>query len=164
MEIKIINNLRKNIKKLSEKKVIMGWKDPDIINLVFLLFFGGEMHPGLAKKFNIKGYLPPRNLKEIFTTNKFYIKYHREEGVKIVHKKIEELISNSKDGNFDIKFILKELGDFYIEKYRELLNNKGMKLYFGIKSNAPSTIKDKGFDNPLYKTGELAQSLRYDIK
>jgi hypothetical protein len=46
-----------------------------------------------------------------------------------------------------------------------IINSEHVKLIHGFSSpgNAPSTIKQKGFDNPLIDTGELANQIFYSI-
>ena len=163
MKIKVLENLKSSLRELATKKAVMGWEDPEIINLIHLLFFGGAKNKGLAKKFGIKGELPSRNLKEVFTTNKVYIETEREVGVDEVYDKISKVIEANYKGRFNELIILRLLGSFYVGKFRALLDGRS-KLNYGIPSNAPWTIKEKGFDNPLYKTGKISRGFNYKLK
>ena len=76
----------------------------------------------------------------------------------LLRKTMGNCIDAYLDSDFDEKAVEKELNKLCIrmESYaRKLIySNKG---HFA--SNAPSTIKKKGFDHPLFETGQLARSI-----
>ena len=66
------------------------------------------------------------------------------------------------NGQISQQQFLKFIGNFIATEYRE-----GMKFWYSdgstAKHNAPSTIKQKGFDKPFIDEGELVKSVDYEV-
>ena len=86
---------------------------------------------------------------------------------KFVKERLEEYLSNiveySKRGRVqDVKraevVFLQDLGRQAVAEAKRIIENGGE-----LQRNAPATIAKKGFNKPLYETGELEKHLSYEV-
>ena len=86
---------------------------------------------------------------------------------KFVKERLEEYLSNvveySKRGRVqDVKraevVFLQDLGRQAVKEAKRIIENGGE-----LQHNAPATVAKKGFNKPLYETGELEKKLSYEV-
>ena len=86
---------------------------------------------------------------------------------KFVKERLEEYLSNvveySKRGRVqDVKraevVFLQDLGRQAVAEAKRIIENGGE-----LQHNAPATVAKKGFNKPLYETGELVKKLSYEV-
>jgi hypothetical protein len=71
---------------------------------------------------------------------------------------LHNLIVNPKDAKRLETVLLTTIGQQSIAEAKRIIDSAE-----SLTSNAPSTIKHKGFNRPLYETGELKKHLGYEI-
>lgn len=131
------NKYKEAFKKLNSKKVAVGLFETagkKVITRGIVNEFGTE---NAGKNKNVT--IPERSFVRS-TYNKNYKK---------VAKDFTKIAKNISRGNYNVNAKLKEIGLKQELEIKKTINS------LKIPSNALSTIKNKGFDNPLIETGEM---------
>ena len=90
------------------------------------------------------GHTPPRPFMD-----KTFRWYHKK-----WKSNIEKLIYDT----MNFKAVLEDLGPAVVHDIQSVIED------FDTPPNAPSTIKAKGFNNPLIDSGQMLNSVRYEVK
>jgi hypothetical protein len=71
---------------------------------------------------------------------------------------LKNLITNPKDAERLETVLLTSLGQQTVAEAKRIIDSSE-----GLQHNAPATVKQKGFDKPLYVNGDLEKHLGYEI-
>lgn len=71
---------------------------------------------------------------------------------------LKNIIVNPKEADRLETVLLTSLGQQTAAEAKRIIDNGG-----DLQTNAPSTIAKKGFNKPLYETGELQKKLSYEV-
>ena len=72
---------------------------------------------------------------------------------------LKNLVVNPRDAKRLETVLLTTLGQQTAAEAKRIIDNGG-----DLQPNAPSTIAKKGYDKPLYETGELQKNLSYEVE
>ena len=100
--------------------------------------------------------IPPRPVLRIAAEN---VMSNNEEIKKALNAFFKNILVNPGDAKQLEKEMLRKIGVQVIKEARRIIA-AGNEL----QHNAPSTVKKKGFDKPLYETGLLLKNLGYDYE
>lgn len=149
MALKVIdkgyNNYKKSFQDLNSKKVAVGvFKESgEDVRIKAIVNEYGTTKAG--KNRNIV--IPERSFLRS-TFNKNYKK---------ISKKFSKIPKLIRSGKFNVLSELKLIGLYQKNQVKKTI------IDFKDPPNAPSTIKNKGFNNPLIETGKLLKSISYKI-
>jgi len=139
------NNYKKSFRDLSSKKVAVGVFKESGENVRIRAIVNEYGTTKAGKNRNIV--IPERSFLRS-TFNKNYKK---------ISKKFSKIPKLIRSGRFDVTRELRLIGLYQKNQIKKTI------IRFKDPGNALSTIKNKGFDNPLIETGQLLKSISFKI-
>jgi len=139
------NNYKKSFQDLNSKKVDVGVFEESGENVLIKAIVNEYGTTKAGKNRNIV--IPERSFLRS-TFNKNYKK---------ISKKFSKIPKLIRSGRFDVMRELKLIGLYQKNQVKKTI------IDFKDPANALSTIKNKGFDNPLIETGQLLKSISFKI-
>lgn len=100
--------------------------------------------------------IPPRPVLRIAAEN---VMSNNEEIKKAFTAYLHNVLVNVKDAEKLEKEMLRKIGVQVIKEAKRIIESGGE-----LQHNAPSTVRNKGFDKPLYETGLLMKNMGYDYE
>ena len=100
--------------------------------------------------------IPPRPVLRIAAENVMSNNEEKKKALKAYFKNILENPNGAAEGE---KEILRKIGVQVIKEAKRIIEAGGE-----LQHNAPSTVRQKGFNKPLYETGLLLKNLGYDYE
>lgn len=107
--------------------------------------------------------IPPRPVLRIASEN--VVEQDAAQAGSLINAYLKNMIEYTKQKRPEAEMkrlegeLLRKLGVATITEARRLIEGNGL-----LQSNAPATVRQKGFDQPLYVDGTLSKNLAYDIE
>ena len=100
--------------------------------------------------------IPPRPVLRIAAEN---VMSNNEEIKKALKAYFQNILVNPRDAKQLEKEMLRKIGVQVIKEAKRIIDSGNE-----LQENAPSTVRQKGFNKPLYETGLLLKNLGYDYE
>lgn len=149
MALKVIDkgygNYKKAFQDLNSKKVVVG------------VFKESGEEVRIRAIVNEFGTTKAGKNRNIVIPERSFIRSTFNKNYKKISKKFSKIPKLIRSGRFDVMRELKLIGLYQKNQVKKTIIN------FKDPANALSTIKNKGFDNPLIETGQLLKSISFKI-